>query len=360
MDAIKEFLSEFDPAALLPELDTFLGKVELVARIAILIAPAMLLFLGLCYLLFPAREANHSYGYRFFWGMNSVEAWRFTQKVAGLVWGLLGLLMGGVMYLFSAKFHGMELMDAVMLAVKCILWELGIVAVSCIAIDITVFASYNSRGIARREPRPRKQKEVPVQEFYEPAAQPEGESFFDPNAFAAAYNDPTAPEPQVEYSDADLTFPPEYAAAQSEDAFAPAEEQAVEEFAPVEEPAVEEFAPVEEPIEEFAPVEEPSAEEFAPIEEAAAEELPAAPAEGSAAEDAPAEGSAPIEEVPAEEFAPMEEIPAEGSAPIEEIPAAFEAAAESVPEMPAAEPEFSVDPFADADRTDVPAEDPFA
>lgn len=256
MDAIKEFitnlLSDFDPAALLPELDTFLGKVELVARIAVLAGPAVLLFLGLCYLIFPAKEANHVAGYRFFWGMSSVEAWRFTQKTAGIVWSLLGLIMGGIVYLYSAKFHGMELMDAVWLAVKCIFWELGFVAASCLVIDITVFASYNSRGVARREPKAKKQKAV--QEFYEePEEQPE--SFFDPDTFAAAYNDPVQPvEAPVEYSEEELTLPPEYAA-QPEAPAAPAPEAQEAPADPA--PEAQEGEPIPEALPMEAPDEEP-------------------------------------------------------------------------------------------------------
>lgn len=163
MEFIKTLLSDFDPAALLPELDTFLGKVELIMRIAVMAGPIVLLVLGLWYLLLPPKEANHSVGYRFFWGMNSVEAWRFTQKVAGIVWGLLGLALTVIMFFLSAGFRGKETMELVELAVKCIFWELGLVAISCLGIDIAVVVVFNSKGIRRREKRAR--KEAPAEEF---------------------------------------------------------------------------------------------------------------------------------------------------------------------------------------------------
>ena len=55
IDSIKELMDGFDPAALLPELDTVFGKLELVCRIAVMIGPVLLLLLGLslsCCLLF--------------------------------------------------------------------------------------------------------------------------------------------------------------------------------------------------------------------------------------------------------------------------------------------------------------------
>ena len=46
MEFFVNLLSDFDPAALLPQLDTMLGKVELLVRIAVLAGPAVLLVLG--------------------------------------------------------------------------------------------------------------------------------------------------------------------------------------------------------------------------------------------------------------------------------------------------------------------------
>ena len=91
MDAIMDLLAGFDPAALLPDISTTLGVLVLIARIAILALPVILLVLGLIYFFRPPKEANHRFGYRTYFGMGSVRAWKFTQRVAGLVWGTLGL-----------------------------------------------------------------------------------------------------------------------------------------------------------------------------------------------------------------------------------------------------------------------------
>ena len=188
MEFIKTLLSDFDPSALLPKLDTFLGKVELIMRVAVMAGPLVLLGLGLWYLLLPPKEANHSVGYRFFWGMNSVEAWRFTQKVAGITWGALGLILTIVMFFLSAGFRDKEMMDLVELAVKCIFWEMGLVALSCIGIDIAVVAVYDSKGVRRRARRRSgnasaeelPQEEYPQEEYPQEELPQEEEIFEEP------------------------------------------------------------------------------------------------------------------------------------------------------------------------------------
>ena len=79
----------------------------------------MLLFLlGLVYLFLTPKEANHYIGYRCYFGMGSVNAWRFTQRLAGIVFGSLGLILGSVMLLTVASFRQMEL-DALRSIIQC-------------------------------------------------------------------------------------------------------------------------------------------------------------------------------------------------------------------------------------------------
>ncbi len=47
MDSIKELMDNFEPASLLPDLGTVIGKVELVCRIAVIAGPVVLLAMGL-------------------------------------------------------------------------------------------------------------------------------------------------------------------------------------------------------------------------------------------------------------------------------------------------------------------------
>ena len=149
IEALKELFENFDLAAFLPKLDDVIGWIEMVLRIAVMAGPLLLLGFGLLYLLAPPKEANYSLGYRTWWGMSSLDAWQFTQHIAGLVWSALGTGLTIVMALICNAFRRMEPMDMVWSAVKCLGWELVLVAVACLAINITVFAKFDRTGYRR-------------------------------------------------------------------------------------------------------------------------------------------------------------------------------------------------------------------
>jgi len=88
--SIKELMDAFDPASLLPEMSEIFGSLVSVCRVAVMVGPIVLLVLGLAYLLLSPREANYYFGYRCYYGMGSVPAWRFTQRFAGVVLGGTG------------------------------------------------------------------------------------------------------------------------------------------------------------------------------------------------------------------------------------------------------------------------------
>lgn len=146
MDALKALMKDFDPAALMPDLGTFLGKLEGGIRLAVMLAPLVILGLGLLYLLAAPKEANYKLGYRCFWGMSSVESWRFTQRLAGGLWTVLGLILAIVMSSLTGKFQGMDLAAVTQLAVKYLLWELGCVVVSMLIINLTVVVFFDFKG----------------------------------------------------------------------------------------------------------------------------------------------------------------------------------------------------------------------
>ena len=52
VNAIRQLWEGFDPASLLPNIDSLVGKVQLVCTLAILIAPLIMLGMGMAYLFF--------------------------------------------------------------------------------------------------------------------------------------------------------------------------------------------------------------------------------------------------------------------------------------------------------------------
>lgn len=153
IDFVKSLLTDFDPTALLPDLNGLFDNLELILRLCVLVGPLCLLGFGLCYLLMPAPEANHSYGYRFYWGMSSVEVWQFTQRLAGMVWTGLGLILTIVMAIICNGYRDLGSTEMLSSAITAIFWELGLIALSILAINITIVALYDRKGYPRQRIR---------------------------------------------------------------------------------------------------------------------------------------------------------------------------------------------------------------
>lgn len=151
IDDLKGLMDEFDPATLLPELGSLTEKMVPVMRWAVVIGPIILLVMGLLYLLVPPKEANYYFGYRCWFGMGSVDAWRFTQRLAGIAWAGLGLVLAVVMWFQSGRLAGMEMMDMLWTAGKCVIWEAALVAVSILAINAATAFRFDSKGELRKD-----------------------------------------------------------------------------------------------------------------------------------------------------------------------------------------------------------------
>ena len=152
-DTIKEMMDGFNPEALLPQMDTIFSKVLLVCRVAVMIGPVLLLVLGLAYLFLSPKEANYYFGYRCYFGMGSINAWRFTQRIAGIVLGGLGLILTPVMFFISSGFAGMQVMDMVWKALRCLLWQAGLTILATLAINGLAMFWFNRKGELRRRPQ---------------------------------------------------------------------------------------------------------------------------------------------------------------------------------------------------------------
>ena len=149
IETLKKLVNEFDLANFIPEVDSILGWVETLVRIFVMAAPICILAFGLFFLFLPPKEANHSAGYRTYFGMGSVEAWRFTQRLAGIVWSALGLILTVVMFLVIGGYRNMDAMEMVNSAVVCVLWEIGSITAGCLGINITAAVLFDKNGARR-------------------------------------------------------------------------------------------------------------------------------------------------------------------------------------------------------------------
>ena len=149
--SIKEMMDGFDPAKLLPDLSELFGSLAGLCRFAVMIGPVVLLVLGLAYLLFSPKEANYYFGYRCYFGMGSVQAWRFTQRMAGILFGLGGLILTIVMYVISGNFPAMEVTDMVWKAAGCLAWQAIIALLLTFLVNFLAFFFFNAKGGPRRK-----------------------------------------------------------------------------------------------------------------------------------------------------------------------------------------------------------------
>lgn len=149
MEALKNLLTEFDPAAFVPELGSVIGWIELMVRLCVLAGPIALLVMGLWYLILPPREANHMAGYRFFWGMGSVQSWRVMQFLAGVAWTAIGAVLTVLMLIVINGYRGMDMMAMAYSAVKCLLWQIGTAAVGCALVNLAMLILFDFKGNLR-------------------------------------------------------------------------------------------------------------------------------------------------------------------------------------------------------------------
>ena len=140
-----------DPASMLPDLaEVFAGLADLI-RIAVYVGPVTLTVLGLVYYFLAPKEANHHLGFRCWWGMSSVEVWQFTQKLAGMIWGGLGLVLMLVAFFTTGGYAGMGQQEMLMHAASLILWQIALIVLSIVVINLILIITYDHKGYKRSE-----------------------------------------------------------------------------------------------------------------------------------------------------------------------------------------------------------------
>ena len=151
MNSITAFFDNLDFSKLVPELDTLLGKLQAAASWALMIGPIVMLIFGLWYYFKPPKEANHKVGFRTWFGMGSVEAWQFTQRLAGMVWGGLGIVLLVASIVVSLTFGNKDAMQIATSAFICLMWQAGLSLIAYFGISVVVFLRYDNLGYRRKD-----------------------------------------------------------------------------------------------------------------------------------------------------------------------------------------------------------------
>lgn len=144
-------LENANPTKWLPNIPNLMANISLLCRIAILLGPVILLVLGLAYYFIAPKEANWYFGYRCYFGMGSPRAWQYTQKLAGMVLGGLGLVMTLVSVVLSFRFASMDVQDVVWGAVTCLSVEVIASLIATVFINIWTMNCFDAKGRVRRK-----------------------------------------------------------------------------------------------------------------------------------------------------------------------------------------------------------------
>ena len=142
-NAITDFLD-----AIIPKLDTLLSDMRTWIGFAMLAGPIILIVLGVFYFFLAPKEANHRLGYRTYFGMGSVPAWRFTQRLAGMVWGGLGVLLGIIALIAVAGLSEVPA-ESMKTALDIVITEAVGAVLAFLGIEITVLIRYDMNGNRR-------------------------------------------------------------------------------------------------------------------------------------------------------------------------------------------------------------------
>ena len=151
MDFISKIF-DLDLSKFVPAMPVFLGLLRALLVIIILAGPILLVTLGVMYMLRPAPEANYKYGFRTYYGMGSVEAWKFSQKIAGLAYGGLGAILLLLMFIIVLTFFKKDLFQIANSAIICLLWQAGVTLVARITVGVMCFISFDKVGGRKKEP----------------------------------------------------------------------------------------------------------------------------------------------------------------------------------------------------------------
>lgn len=124
MDQLLSFLKEFDIANLLPEAEVFLDQFRLNMALITLLGPVLLIGLGAWYFFCPREQVGDPLGFRGLIPIREQSAWLYSQRLAGIGYGLVGIATTVVFGILCLFFGAMAPMTVATCAFVCVIIEL--------------------------------------------------------------------------------------------------------------------------------------------------------------------------------------------------------------------------------------------
>ena len=150
MEFITKLLN-LDFTGLVPNISSVLTVIHIVLTAAVLLGPIALMIMGVLYFFFSPREANYKFGYRTFFGMGSVDAWQLTQKVAGVVFAALGLVLAGLSVYVVVHFRGKDAFQMAETGFFTLLIQFASVVLARVGISLWAALCFRIDGTRRSE-----------------------------------------------------------------------------------------------------------------------------------------------------------------------------------------------------------------
>ena len=151
LEKVTSIFAVFENGPTAPDTGALIEKSTAIAKVLVIAGPVIMLILGLLYLFAAPKEANHHFGYRCYFGMGSEQAWRFTQRIAGMTWIALGSILTVAMLIVTARFPGQDVLEMLTTAGTCVVVEALVLLIATIVIRITVAAVFDRHGERRRK-----------------------------------------------------------------------------------------------------------------------------------------------------------------------------------------------------------------
>lgn len=149
MDKIMSFIENLSIEKYIPKLDSVLDGIYWLIEWAVKLGPLCILVLGLIYMLIPPKEANRYFGFRTYFGMGSISAWLFTQRVSGFLMTVVGLILFLTAKGAVKAFDTMELMAMSEKALDLIKSQIIAALIIYVFMFLLTFVMFNHKGECR-------------------------------------------------------------------------------------------------------------------------------------------------------------------------------------------------------------------
>ena len=146
MGEILDFLKEFDIAKILPEMPLFEKQLAGWLRFFLLLGPLVMAGMGAWFHYAPPQNPNYGLGFRTKRSMSSVAAWRYAQRVGGMIYMILGGALAVISLVLSLFFGLMSPVTMAVVSLLCVILETGLAVGAFILTENLLRKHFDANG----------------------------------------------------------------------------------------------------------------------------------------------------------------------------------------------------------------------